>query len=90
MSITNYSVSGATAVIAFNNPPVNSYGHEMRKAIVANIDQAVADPAGIAGVGGSGVDRFDGFRAHPPGRGWGAAGNGASASGSGTLASGSR
>jgi 3-hydroxyacyl-CoA dehydrogenase len=45
MSLTNYSVSGATAVIAFNNPPVNSFGYEMRKTIVANIDHAVADPA---------------------------------------------
>jgi len=44
MSVTTYSVHGAVAVIAMDNPPVNGLGFELRSGIVAGLDRAAADP----------------------------------------------
>jgi 3-hydroxyacyl-CoA dehydrogenase len=44
MGPAQYSVNGAVAVIAMDNPPVNGLGHELRSGIVAGLDQAAADP----------------------------------------------
>ncbi|MEG0148537.1 MAG: 3-hydroxyacyl-CoA dehydrogenase NAD-binding domain-containing protein [Comamonas sp.] len=40
-----YKVDGAIAVISLNNPPVNGLGLSTRRAIVAGLNQANADPA---------------------------------------------
>ncbi|MBI3147543.1 MAG: enoyl-CoA hydratase/isomerase family protein [Betaproteobacteria bacterium] len=45
MNQANYSTHGAIAVIAMDNPPVNGLGYELRRGIVAGVDQALADPA---------------------------------------------
>ncbi len=45
MSSADYSTHGAVAVLTLNNPPVNGLGHELRGAIVAGLDRALADPA---------------------------------------------
>ena len=44
MSAT-YETRGDVAVIALNNPPVNSLGHETRVGIVAGLERALADAA---------------------------------------------
>ena len=43
MSVTDYRVRGATAVISMNNPPVNGLGHQLRSELVAGVQQAAAD-----------------------------------------------
>jgi 3-hydroxyacyl-CoA dehydrogenase len=45
MTTTTYARHGFVAVIAINNPPVNSLGHELRSGIVTRLDTANADPA---------------------------------------------
>ena len=45
MNSADYSTRGAVAVVTLNNPPVNGLSHELRGAIVAGLDQALADPA---------------------------------------------
>ena len=45
MNSADYSTHGAVAVVTLNNPPVNGLSHELRGAIVAGLDQALADPA---------------------------------------------
>jgi 3-hydroxyacyl-CoA dehydrogenase len=45
MSSTTYAVSGHTAVIALNNPPVNGLGLELRRSILADFDRAIEDSA---------------------------------------------
>ena len=45
MSSTTYALSGSTAVITFNSPPVNGLSHELRSSILADFDKATADPA---------------------------------------------
>jgi 3-hydroxyacyl-CoA dehydrogenase len=45
MTQTQYSVHGAVAVIAMDNPPVNGLGFELRSAIVAGLERAEADTA---------------------------------------------
>ena len=42
---TRYETRGGIAVIALDNPPVNGLAHELRSAIVAGLDRALADPA---------------------------------------------
>jgi 3-hydroxyacyl-CoA dehydrogenase len=41
----DYKVHGDVAVITLNNPPVNGLGLSTRQAIVAGVEQALADPA---------------------------------------------
>jgi 3-hydroxyacyl-CoA dehydrogenase len=41
----HYEVRGACAVIALDNPPVNSFGHRLRVDIMAALDRAESDPA---------------------------------------------
>jgi len=43
MSAVNYRTEGAVAVITLDNPPVNGFSHELRSALMASLDQAVAD-----------------------------------------------
>ncbi|MBL8489215.1 MAG: enoyl-CoA hydratase/isomerase family protein [Rhodocyclaceae bacterium] len=45
MSATQYQVHGNVAVITLDNPPVNGLGYDLRRGIVAGVDQANADPA---------------------------------------------
>ena len=44
------------AVLTMNNPPVNGLGHALRSAIVAALDQALADPQ-VAAIVLTGSDR---------------------------------
>jgi hypothetical protein len=41
----DYKVHGDVAVITLNNPPVNGLGLSTRQAIVAGVEQALADPS---------------------------------------------
>jgi 3-hydroxyacyl-CoA dehydrogenase len=43
MAVLKYEVDGAIAWLAMNNPPLNALSHELRLAIVAGVDRAVAD-----------------------------------------------
>ena len=45
MSNVDIEVSGAVAVLRLNNPPVNSFGHELRRLIVDALERAENDPA---------------------------------------------
>ncbi len=45
MSSTTYALSGSTAVITLNNPPVNGLSLELRASILADFDKATADEA---------------------------------------------
>ena len=45
MNFIKYQLHGAVAVIAMDNPPINALGYDLRKGIVAALDQAQADPA---------------------------------------------
>src|SRR5919106_4671148 len=45
MSSAEYAVQGAVAVITLNNPPVNGFGHDLRRGILAGIDRAEGDSA---------------------------------------------
>jgi len=42
--VAQYSVRDGIAVIALNNPPVNSLGHALRAGIVQGLDKAARDP----------------------------------------------
>jgi 3-hydroxyacyl-CoA dehydrogenase len=44
MGQTQYQLTGSTAVITLDNPPVNGLGHNLRAEIAAGIDQAQTDP----------------------------------------------
>ena len=44
MGQTQYQLTGSTAVITLDNPPVNGLGHKLRAEIAAGIDQAQTDP----------------------------------------------
>ena len=48
MSSTTYAVTGNTAVITMNNPPVNGLSLELRRSILADFDRAIADPSILA------------------------------------------
>ena len=50
------AVHGRVAVLTMNNPPVNGLGHALRIAIVAALDQALADPQ-VAAIVLTGSDR---------------------------------
>lgn len=45
MSSVHFEVSGAIALLRLDNPPVNSFGHEMRRALVTALARAEDDPA---------------------------------------------
>jgi 3-hydroxyacyl-CoA dehydrogenase len=45
MSNVHFEVNGAVAVLRLDNPPVNSLGHELRRAIVDALARAEDDPA---------------------------------------------
>lgn len=45
MSKVDFEVSGAVAVLRLDNPPVNSLGLEMRRAIVEAVARAESDPS---------------------------------------------
>ncbi len=45
---TRYAVDDGVAVLTLDNPPVNGLGYETRRALVAGLDQALADPAVLA------------------------------------------
>ncbi len=45
MAHVDWSLEGSAAVLTFGNPPVNSLSHDVRAALVAAIDRALADPA---------------------------------------------
>ena len=45
MSFARYRRDGVVAVIELNHPPLNSLSHELRSAITAAVDRAVADNA---------------------------------------------
>ena len=44
MATVDYARDGTTAVITFSNPPVNSFSHAVRGALLAALDRAAADP----------------------------------------------
>jgi 3-hydroxyacyl-CoA dehydrogenase len=45
---TRYAVDDGVAVLTLDNPPVNGLGYETRRALVAGLDRALADPAVLA------------------------------------------
>jgi 3-hydroxyacyl-CoA dehydrogenase len=45
MSGADYAVHGETAVIRFDNPPMNTLAHAMREALMQHLARALADPA---------------------------------------------
>jgi 3-hydroxyacyl-CoA dehydrogenase len=68
MSTAHYAVSGETAVITLDNPPVNGLGHALRAGIVAGLERALADPkvqavvitgSGKAFSGGADIKEFN-------------------------------
>src|SRR5262245_51916269 len=44
MAHVDYRIEGASAVVTFTNPPVNSFSHGVRAEIAAALDRATADP----------------------------------------------
>ncbi len=44
MANVDYARDGTAAVITFSNPPVNSFSHTVRGALLAALDRAAADP----------------------------------------------
>jgi 3-hydroxyacyl-CoA dehydrogenase len=44
MTILRYKVEAGIARLAMNNPPLNALSHELRSALVAALDKALADP----------------------------------------------
>uniref|UniRef100_UPI0018E345A0 enoyl-CoA hydratase-related protein n=1 Tax=Macromonas nakdongensis TaxID=1843082 RepID=UPI0018E345A0 len=54
--MTLYALHGGVAVVALNQPPVNSLGHALRRFIVQALDAAEADPA-VRGVVLAGSDK---------------------------------
>ena len=70
---THYRVDGSVAVMTLDNPPVNGMGHATRVAMLAALDQALADPAVRAVVlagagkvfsGGADIREFGGAKAY--------------------------
>jgi 3-hydroxyacyl-CoA dehydrogenase len=45
MALVDYSTRGPVAVLAFQNPPVNSLGYPLRVELAAGLERALADPA---------------------------------------------
>lgn len=45
---TRYAMDAGVAVLTLDNPPVNGLGYDTRRALVAGLDQALADPAVVA------------------------------------------
>ena len=45
MSVVDYRISGAVAVLAMNAPPVNGLSHALRSGILTGLQRALADPA---------------------------------------------
>ena len=45
MSKVSFEVQGRIAVVRLDNPPVNSLGHELREALVAELARVNADPS---------------------------------------------
>jgi 3-hydroxyacyl-CoA dehydrogenase len=45
---TRYAVDDGVAVLTLDNPPVNGLGYDTRRALVAGLDLALADPAIVA------------------------------------------
>ena len=45
---TRYAVDDGVAVLTLDNPPVNGLGYDTRRALVAGLDQALADPTVVA------------------------------------------
>ena len=45
MSSVQYSLRGSTAVLTFDNPPVNGLGYDLRRGIVDGLSRALADEA---------------------------------------------
>ena len=45
MSVVEYAVHGAVAVVALNNPPVNALSRALCAGIMEGFRQAAADPA---------------------------------------------
>src|SRR5580692_450439 len=43
MDKLNYAVEDGVAVLTFDNPPVNSLGHELRAAVLEGLTRANAD-----------------------------------------------
>lgn len=73
MSSTIYAVSGHTAVITLNKPPVNSLGLALRRSLLADFDRAIEDPSVQAIVltgsrtafsGGADINEFGSPMAH--------------------------
>src|SRR4051812_46403319 len=48
MTVLRYKVDKGIAWLAMHNPPLNALSHELRLAVVAGIDRAVADPKVLA------------------------------------------
>lgn len=70
---THYRVDGSVAVMTLDNPPVNGMGHATRVAMVAALEQALADPtvravvltgAGKVFSGGADIREFGGAKAY--------------------------
>ena len=70
---THYRVDGSVAVMTLDNPPVNGMGHATRVAMLAALEQALADPAVRAVVlagagkvfsGGADIREFGGAKAY--------------------------
>jgi 3-hydroxyacyl-CoA dehydrogenase len=60
MTHVDYARDGATAVITFSNPPVNSFSRAVRSALLDALDRAAADP-GVRAIVLTGADgRFSG------------------------------
>ena len=57
MANTQIQIHGSTAVITFDNPPVNSLGLGLRAAIAAQLDMAGADP-GVTAIVLTGGERL--------------------------------
>jgi 3-hydroxyacyl-CoA dehydrogenase len=57
MTSAHYARDGNIAVITMDNPPVNGLGQELRVAVIAGLDRAVADPGieAIVLMGANGV-----------------------------------
>lgn len=57
MTQVEYSIRGRTAVIAFQSPPVNSLGYELRYRLFAALERAATDTAvtGVVLVGSNGT-----------------------------------
>jgi len=64
MATVDYARDGTTAVITFSNPPVNSFSHAVRGALLAALDRAAADP-GVRAIVLTGAGGAFSFRCLP-------------------------